>query len=222
MILAVTGGKGGVGKSTLAFELGAALDAVVVDADLGMADLPTGPGPDLHDVLAGRADPVEAVRDGTGPVSMLPCGRSLSGARAADVTRLDETLRAVERAYGDVVVDCPAGMKADAGVPLAVADACLVVASPRPYALADAVRTRELARELDAGLVAVAVNRAVEDPPTEAFEDVLGAPAVVVPADPRVGRALTECRPVTRCAPSSRAGRAVSELASAVARCRRV
>jgi septum site-determining protein MinD len=217
MILAVTGGKGGVGKSTLAFELGAALDAVVVDADVGMADLPTGRGPDLHDVLAGRADAVEAVREG-GPVRLLPCGRSLSGARAADVRRLGDALRAVERTYGDVVVDCPAGMRADAGVPLAVADACVVVASPRPYALADAVRTRELARELDAGLVAVAVNRAVADPPEAVFEEVLGAPAVTVPADPRVARAVETGRPVCRVAPSSRAGRAVSSLARAVER----
>jgi septum site-determining protein MinD len=221
VILAVTGGKGGVGKSTLAFELGTALDAVVVDADLGMADLPTGPGPDLHDVLAGRADPAEAVRP-AGPVDLLPCGRSLAGARAADVTRLGDALHAVERTGRDVVVDCPAGMKADAGVPLAAADACVVVASPRPYALADAVRSRELARELDAGLVAVAVNRAVEDPPTAAFEEVLGARAVAVPADPRVGRSVAECRPVVRTAPSSRPGRAVAALAAAVEDCRRV
>ncbi|QIB72908.1 chromosome partitioning protein ParA [Halogeometricum borinquense] len=218
MILAVTGGKGGVGKSTLAFELGAAMDAVVVDADLGMADLPTGPGPDLHDVLADRADAVEAVRE-DGPVRLLPCGRSLSGARAADVRRLGDSLRAVERVYGDVVVDCPAGMKADAGVPLAVADACVIVASPRPYALADAVRTRELARELDAGLVAVAVNRAVEDPPEAVFEEVLGAPAVTVPADPRMARTVETGRPVCRIAPSSRAGQAISSLARAVQRC---
>ncbi|MDS0295827.1 MinD/ParA family ATP-binding protein [Halogeometricum luteum] len=218
MILAVTGGKGGVGKSTLSFELGAATDAVVVDADVGMADLPTGRGPDLHDVLAGRASAVEAVREG-GPVTLLPCGRSLAGARAADVGRLGDALRAVERTYGDVVVDCPAGMKADAGVPLAVADACVVVASPRPYALADAVRTRELARELDAGLVAVAVNRAVDDPPEAVFEEVLGAPAVTVPADPRVARAVETGRPVCRVAPSSRAGRAILSLARAVDRC---
>lgn len=220
MILAVTGGKGGVGKSTLAFELGAATGAVVVDADVGMADLPTGPGPDLHDVLAGRASAVEAVREG-GPVTLLPCGRSLAGARAADVGRLGEALRDVERAYGDAVVDCPAGMRADAGVPLAVADACVVVASPRPYALADAVRTRELARELDAGLVAVAVNRAVDDPPEAVFEEVLGAPAVTIPADPRVARAVETGRPVCRVAPSSRAGRAISSLARAVDRCSR-
>ncbi|MFW5973812.1 MAG: P-loop NTPase, partial [Natrialbaceae archaeon] len=73
MILAVTAGKGGVGKSTVAYNLGAELDAVVVDADLGMADLPGSRGPDLHDVLAGRASPLEAVRE-AGPVPILPCG----------------------------------------------------------------------------------------------------------------------------------------------------
>lgn len=222
MILAITGGKGGVGKSTLSVELGAALDATVVDADLGMADLPTGPGPDLHDVLAGRADPIEAVREGCGPVRTLPCGRSLSGARAADVTVLDDVLRDVEREYGDVVVDCPAGLRADAGVPLAVADACVVVASPRRYALADAVRSRELARELDAGLVAVVINRVVDDAPTAAFEEALGAPATIVPADPRVERTLEAFRPVVRTAPSTRAADAIRAVADAACRTKRV
>ncbi len=222
MILAVTGGKGGVGKSTVAVELGAALDATVVDADLGMADLPTGPGPDLHDVLAGRAAPFEAVREGCGPVRLLPCGRSLSGARAADVTALDGVLRDVERAYGDVVVDCPAGLKADAGVPLAVADGCVVVTSPRQYALADAVRSRELARELDAGVVAVVINRVVDDAPAAAFEEALGAPAAVVPADPRVERTLEALRPVVRTAPSAGAAGAIRTVADAVRRAKRV
>ena len=222
MILAVTGGKGGVGKSTVSVELGAALDATIVDTDLGMADLPTGPGPDLHDVLAGRAAAIEAVRDGCGPVRLLPCGRSLAGARAADVTALAEVLRDVEAAYGDVVVDCPAGLKADAGVPLAIADACVVVASPRRYALADAVRSRELARELDAGLVAVVLNRAGDDAPAATFEEMLGAPAVTIPADPRVGRTLESFQPVVRTAPSTRAAEAVTTAADAVRRAKRV
>ena len=221
MILAVTGGKGGVGKSTVSVELGAALDATVVDADLGMADLPTGPGPDLHDVLADRAAAAEAVREGCS-VRLLPCGRSLAGARAADVTALDDALRGVEREYGDVVVDCPAGLKADAGVPLAVADACVVVASPRRYALADAVRSRALARELDAGLVAAVINRVVDDAPEAAFEEALGAPAVAVPADPRVGRTLEALRPAVRTAPSTRAAGAIRSVADAVRRTKRV
>ncbi|ELZ76020.1 P-loop NTPase [Haloferax larsenii] len=220
MILAVVSGKGGVGKSTLSFELAAELDAVVVDADLGMANLPYAPGPDLHDVLAGRADPVEAVRDSSS-VSILPCGRTLAGARAADVRRLADTLRAVEAAYGDVVVDCPAGMRADAGVPLAVADACLLVASPKRYALADAVRTRELARELDCGLAAVAVNRVVDDPPVDAFADVLGAPTTAIPADPRLAAAIEEFDPAVLDAPNSLVSTRIRELAASVSTCRR-
>jgi septum site-determining protein MinD len=216
VIVAVAGGKGGVGKTTIAYNLGAALDAVVVDADLGMADLPHGRGPDLHDVLAGQADATEAIRGG--PVSLLPCGRSLAGARAADVRELADTLRRVESERGDVVVDCPAGLRADVGVPLAVADACVLVVSPRRFALADAVRTRELARELDAGLVGVALNRTTDadEPPTDVFRRVLGAPISTVPADPRVGRSVEEERPVSTAAPESVATSAIRALAAAV------
>jgi len=217
VIVAVVGGKGGVGKTTLSYELGAALPATVVDGDLGMADLPGGRGPDLHDVLAGRAEVVEAVRDG--PVSVVPCGRSLAGARAADVAALGDALERLAAATGTVVVDCPAGMRADAGVPLAVADAAVVVAAPEPFALADAVRSRELARELGAGVAAVAVNRAVDPPPAERIAAAVGAPAVVVPADPRLGRSVEAAAPAVRDAPEGDAAAAVERLAERVRAC---
>jgi septum site-determining protein MinD len=219
VILAVASGKGGVGKSTIAYNLGAILDAVVIDADLGMANLPTGPGPDLHDVLAGRADPQEAIR--TGPVTLVPCGRSLAGARAADVTALADVVADVHREYDHVIVDCPAGLRADAGVPLAVADAALLVVSPRAFALADAVRTRELARELDAGVVAVALNRVVDEPPVAAIERTLGAPATVVPADPRLGATIERGEPVSAVAAEGPGATAMRELAEAVRACDR-
>ncbi|MFB6281936.1 MAG: P-loop NTPase [Haloferacaceae archaeon] len=218
MIVAVAGGKGGVGKSTVAYNLGASLDAAVVDADLAMADLPAGRGPDLHDVLAGRAEAREAIRGG--PVRLLPCGRSLAGARAAEVSRLGDALDGVAAECGDVVVDCPSGLRADAGAPLAVADAALVVTSPRRFALADAVRTRELARELGTGLGGVVLNRIVDDAPVGAVERALGAPAVVVPADPRLGRSVRENEPVVAAAPDSDPAAAIDAVAERVRRCR--
>jgi len=217
MILGVTGGKGGVGKTTVAYNLGAELDAVVVDADLGMADLPTARGPDLHDVLAGRADPLEAVREG-GPVDLLPCGRSLAGARAADPTALVEVIEAVAAAYDRVVVDCPAGMGGDVGLALLPTEACVLVTTPRPAALSDAVRARALARELDAGLARVVCNRAGENPPTERLATRFGAPVTTVPESRSLAVAQDDGVPVAATAPDGPAATAFASLAEAVRR----
>ncbi|WP_227352971.1 P-loop NTPase [Haladaptatus salinisoli] len=219
MILAVTGGKGGVGKSTVSLNLGAELEAVVVDADLAMADLPTARGPDLHDVLAGRAEPCEAVSS-AGSVTVLPCGRTLAGARACDLTAFVGAMERVAAEYEHVVIDCPAGMAADAGLPLVAADACLLVTAPRAFALADAVRTRALARRLDAGLVRAVLNRVVSDPPVETVERTLGAPVTTFPESETVARAQRHGQPVAAIAPESVPAERFAELGRAVHSCR--
>jgi septum site-determining protein MinD len=198
VILAITGGKGGVGKSTVAYNLASRLDAVVVDADLGMADLPTARGPDLHDVLADRACPIEAVRE-DGPVAILPCGRSLAGVRAADPRRLVGTLEAVEREYGRVLVDCPAGMNSDVGLALLAARVAVLVTTPETVALADAIRARELIQELDTDLVAVTLNRVrdCDKPPLNYVERVFGAPVTPIPESVSVRTAMARGQPVS-------------------------
>ncbi|MEZ3116002.1 MinD/ParA family protein [Halobaculum sp. MBLA0147] len=248
MILAVCGGNGGVGVSTLAYEVAGALDAVVVDADLAVADLPVGRGPDLHDVLAGRAAPLEAIRGG--PVAVLQCGRSLAGARGVDTGRLADAIRAVA-SHHDAVLDCPTGVGSDTGVPLAVADACVVVVATRRWAVPGAVRVRALADEVDTPVVAAAlcgargrdgsVPTGDAEPSTgdgdapgsgapaggpsagvgpATVRELLGVPVVRVPSTPTLSDSLRGGEPVTDRRPESTAAEAVASLAGRVERTR--
>lgn len=218
MILAVTGGKGGVGKSTVALNLAAELDAVLVDGDLAMADLPVGRGPDLHDVLAGRAAPFEAVQR-LGEVLVLPCGRSLAGARAADPRALGGVLGDLAATHGDVVVDCAAGLKADVGVPLAAADACVLVTLPGVPAVADGVRARELAVRFGAGVAAVALNRS-DGVALEPVERALGGRAVALPESRALAAAVRDGRPARTVEAGTAAVEAVRELGRVVQSCK--
>ncbi|MFB6110591.1 MAG: P-loop NTPase [Halodesulfurarchaeum sp.] len=194
MIVTVCGGKGGVGKSTVALNLAAELDAVLVDADLTMADLPTDGGPTLHDVLAGRVDPLDAVRT-EWAVGVLPAGRSLAGARSADPSALLPVLEALAVTYEHVVVDAPAGFEADAALPIVAADCCVLVTTPDPATLADAVRTRSLARELGTDLGAVVLNLAEQR--RECVTETVGGPQFALAEHPTVHAAQQSGLPVS-------------------------
>ncbi|UWG46497.1 FleN family ATPase involved in flagellar biosynthesis [Halanaeroarchaeum sp. HSR-CO] len=215
MILSVSSGKGGVGKSTVSLALGDVLDAVVVDGDVTMADLPAGAGPTLTDVLAGSVRPAEAVRDDWA-VSVLPAGRSLASARAIDMAALTDVITRLDEEYGTVVVDGPAGLGADAALPMTVADAAVLVTTPATAAIADAVRTRALARELEAGVGAVVLNRVRERRPP--VEKRLGGPVVSIPESTAVARATTRGLPLTLAAPESTPAERIRSLGRRVSR----
>lgn len=158
MIVAVAGGKGGVGRSTVAHNLGYELDAVVVDGDLATPDLPSDHGPGIEDVLAGRIDPTDAVRR-LGSVRLLPCSGTLAGAFAADTSRFPAAIERVEHEFGDVVIDCPADLSRYVGVQFGCADCSILVTTPDRVALLDTLRTKRFAVDLDAPIARVALNR---------------------------------------------------------------
>ena len=196
-VCTVAGGKGGVGKTTTAANVAAALgdrghDVVVVDADLGMANLGELLGAEsdrgIHRVLAGEATVEETLVDVDGGLTVLPGEQSLDAFADADPSKLRDVLEALRGAYDIVVVDTGSGVSHEMAVPLGLADGVVLVTTPAEVAVTDATKTADLVDRLGGTVLGAAILRATSDTDLAAVESRLGAPILgAVPDDPAAG-----------------------------------
>lgn len=148
--VAVTSGKGGVGKSSITANVGAALAetglrVLLVDADLGLAnlDIVMGVTPKLTiaDVLEGRARFKDILIKKAPGLELLPAASGMhhltqltEGQRATILAGLES----LERDFDVVLIDCAAGIAADVLLFAGMSDEVIIVATSDPTSLADA------------------------------------------------------------------------------------
>jgi flagellar biosynthesis protein FlhG len=149
-MLLISGGKGGVGKTTVAANLAAHLASkgarvLLVDLDLGLANVDVVLKLDarytLEDVLAGRRTWRECIVTAQGGVHVLPaaCGEaSLANLERSRLAMLCDGLAEFAHDYDVVIGDSPAGIGADVLAFAAAAQLVWVVTTPDPAALSDA------------------------------------------------------------------------------------
>jgi flagellar biosynthesis protein FlhG len=148
-IIAVAGGKGGVGKSTIAVNLALAIGRLghsvsIVDADLGAANLHTmfgvlHPPSCIADFLDHKVETLDEVAVEIAPLVHLIPGTSRPGvANVMGVEKL-RLIRAMQKLETDVViVDIGAGTASSVIDMLAMADQKLIVMTPQLTSLHNA------------------------------------------------------------------------------------
>ncbi len=224
-VYAVASGKGGVGKTTVAANLAAAIaelgyDVAVVDADLGMANLDTflglaADGPTLEDVLAGAASVGDATYSVTDRLTVVPGGTDLDTYTQTDVEELRTVVARLRERAEYVFLDVGAGISYETVFPLEMVDGVLLVTTADPAALENAETTLAVIDRAGTRPVGAVLNRQYDDdtrPQAVAAEmgiELLGT----VPAAAVVREALDAGTPVVDHAPGSSVAGAFRRLA---------
>lgn len=170
-VIAVTSGKGGVGKTVVATNLAIALQrrgerVLLLDADLGLGSIGSllglRPRTSLRDVLQGDCDILDTLMHGPGGLRIVPGTGGVE-----DLTRLSgpQRLRLLDQvdvldgAFDTLILDTAPGLSSDVLFLAAAAQEIVVVVTPELPALDDArALIAALVRRYDETSFGVLVN----------------------------------------------------------------
>ena len=240
-VLVISNQKGGVGKTTTAISLGAALvehgqRVLIVDLDPqanATSGLGVGKSSAIYAVLL-KEQPItdSVVHTELEGLDLIPSGPDMAGAEVELVPvmarefRLREALRPAAELYDTVIVDCPPSLGLLTVNALAAGDAVVVPVQCEYYALeglAQLLDTIEAVRQrLNARLEVLAIVLTMEDRRNRLSMQVIEEvrkhfPKLVartrIPRTVRLAEAPSHGKPISVYDPESRAAKAYAELA---------
>ena len=240
-VIAISGGKGGVGKSTLALNLGVALSAqgrrvLLIDGDLSLANLDVllGLTPDynIEHLIRDETSLRQVLVEGPRGLQLLPAASGvpdLAGLEGGIRDRLLSTLSSSVHDVDQMIVDTGAGLGRTTLALQLAASRVVLVTTPEPTSLVDAYATLKVLWAADpAKPVDLVVNGADDEPQgyeiyrrlSSAAQRFLGAtPGWLGPVlqDPHVVESVRRQSCLIEFAPDSPAAICYERIASVVA-----
>jgi flagellar biosynthesis protein FlhG len=235
--IAVTGSKGGVGKSNLVVNLAISLGkngrrVLVVDGDLGLAsiDVLLGllPQRTAQQVICGEAELEEVLIEGPAGINILPAASGVPQLVKLDRASRERLMTALVRGTSlvdDVLVDTGAGLGETSLSLQLAASRVIVVTTPEPTSLVDAYASIKVLWNADPHKpVDLVVNDVDSDEEAlNAYQQIARAckhflqqePGWLGPvySDPRLPRAVKRQRALLDLYPTSRAARCYERIA---------
>ena len=237
-VVAITSGKGGVGKTNFSSNLAITLAArgqrvILVDADLGLANvhvvLGIMPRYHLEHVMQGEKTLREVLYPGPGGIHIIGGGSGLTELANLDEHRRARFIQSLSEldALADVVLlDTGAGLSHNVLGFLCAVDEVIVVTTPEPTAITDAYATiKVLSQENVRAKQRLVINMAQSEAEAQAAAGRLQEIARrflqrdleclgYLPHDAAVSRAVRAQQPFTLFQPNAPAARAIAQIAA--------
>ena len=208
-VIGVLSGKGGVGKTTLVANLGAALasefskkvlliDSNVKTSHLGLhlglyEELPVT----LREVLLKKVPVMYAIflHPSTG-LRLLPA--PIKG--NMDLKKMDGIVKELKTAYNPILVDCAPGLGKDVVIAAKAIDKAILITTPDLPAVTDTLKTIELMKRFKKDIIGIVLNR-VENQKyeltVEEIESTCGYDVIsIIPESNKIPESIAEGMPV--------------------------
>lgn len=244
-VIAVTSGKGGVGKSNLVANVAIALAqrserVVILDADFGLANIDVlfglSPRWNLGHVMRGEKSFSEILVHAPHGVLLVPTAsgvQELAEMSAAQREEIMGELAKLDLETDYLLIDTASGIAQNVTHVLSLADEVIIVTTPEPTALVDAYAVIKLvATESESKVIRVVVNQVEHESDAQLVVDelnqitqqflkrgveLLGA----IAKDDALPQSVQSQLPLLDYAPDSPAGRGYREIAERLRRSRK-
>jgi septum site-determining protein MinD len=229
-IIVITSGKGGVGKTTTAINLGAAMnyfgkDVLIIDGNLSTPNIgihlnsPEVPI-NLNHVLLGKADPREAVYEHESGLKVMPSSLSIKELKKVRPERISNFKKDFRNMSEYIIVDSAAGLGDETMATMELADELIIITNAEMPAITDALKTIKLAEQMKKPVMGVIVTRVRKDNiemTPETVKDMLETPILgMIPEDMNIKRSLNRKDAIVHTHPHSGASKAYKEIAARI------
>jgi len=227
-IIVITSGKGGVGKTTTAINLGAAInhfgkDVLIIDGNLTTPNVgihlnsPEVPI-SLNHVLSGKAEAYEAVYEHESGVKIMPSSLSIKELSKIKPEKIKNFREDFKKISDYIIIDSAAGLGNEALALIGMADELIVVTNPEMPAITDALKAIKIAEQMKKTVLGVIVTRVRKNDfemQPETVKEMLETYVLgMIPEDISVQKALYLKNAVIHTHPQCNASRAYKEIAA--------